>query len=195
MLYKELSIDNFLCFDHFDIQFAPGVSVVIGRNGAGKTTLIRAMVYSFYFMFTNDRSMGDDFLSAGNPDLKMRSIRYDEFHRWNDLNEVAADANFHGQILFQGERIEWDMYRRSTSGSGLNPSRYRPAYQKLMSLYRQYDELPLLAYFSDSFPHTLTNISSFAKMQMAANGTTLRNFGYYQWDNETAVWRYGKEDC
>ncbi len=192
MLYKELSIDNFLCFDHFDIQFAPGVSVVIGRNGAGKTTLIRAMVYSFYFMFTNDRSMGDDFLSAGNPDLKMRSIRYDEFHRWNDLNEVAADANFHGQILFQGERIEWDMYRRSTSGSGLNPSRYRPAYQKLMSLYRQYDELPLLAYFSDSFPHTLTNISSFAKMQMAANGTTLRNFGYYQWDNETAcveIWQ------
>ena len=69
MLYQKLSIDNFLCFDHFDIQFAPGVSIIIGRNGAGKTTLIRAMVYSLYFMFTNDRSMGDDFLSAGNPDL------------------------------------------------------------------------------------------------------------------------------
>lgn len=67
---SKLSIDNFLCFDHFDIQFAPSVSIIIGRNGAGKTTLIRAMVYSLYFMFTNDRSMGDDFLSAGNPDLK-----------------------------------------------------------------------------------------------------------------------------
>ena len=55
MLYQKLSIDNFLCFDHFDIQFAPGVSIIIGRNGAGKTTLIRAMVYSLYFMFTNDR--------------------------------------------------------------------------------------------------------------------------------------------
>ena len=41
MLYQKLSIDNFLCFDHFDIQFAPGVSIIIGRNGAGKTTLIR----------------------------------------------------------------------------------------------------------------------------------------------------------
>lgn len=192
MLYQKLSIDNFLCFDHFDIQFAPGVSIIIGRNGAGKTTLIRAMVYSLYFMFTNDRSMGDDFLSAGNPDLKMKSIKYDEFYRRKDSEDVTADANFHGQITFQGENIEWDMYRRSTSGSSLNPSRYKPAYQHLMQLYRKYDELPLLAYFSDSFPHTLTNISSFAKQQMAANGKTLRNFGYYQWDNETAcveIWQ------
>lgn len=192
MLYHKLSIDNFLCFDHFDIQFAPGVSIIIGRNGAGKTTLIRAMVYSLYFMFTNDRSMGDDFLSAGNPDLKMKSIKYDEFHRRKESEDVTADANFHGQITFQGENIEWDMYRRSTSGSSLNPSRYKPAYQHLMQLYRKYNELPLLAYFSDSFPHTLTNISSFAKQQMAANGKTLRNFGYYQWDNETAcveIWQ------
>ena len=192
MLYQKLSIDNFLCFDHFDIQFAPGVSIIIGRNGAGKTTLIRAMVYSLYFMFTNDRSMGDDFLSAGNPDLKMKSIKYDEFHRRKDSEDVTADANFHGQITFQGENIEWDMYRRSISGSSLNPSRYKPAYQHLMHLYRTYDELPLLAYFSDSFPHTLTNISSFAKQQMVASGKTLRNFGYYQWDNETAcveIWQ------
>ena len=44
MLYQKLVIDNFLCFDHFEMQFAPGVSIIIGRNGAGKTSLIRAMV-------------------------------------------------------------------------------------------------------------------------------------------------------
>lgn len=192
MLYKKLVIDNFLCFDHFDIQFAPGVSVIIGRNGAGKTSLIRALVYSLYFMFTNDRKMGDDFLSAGNPDLKMRSIRYDEFHRNKSTDDVAVDANFHGEIEFLGTLIAWDMYRRSTSGSALNPAKYKPAYQQLMHLYRENNELPLVAYFSDSFPHKLTNISSFAKQQMSANGNTLRNFGYYQWDNETAcvgIWQ------
>ena len=192
MLYQKLVIDNFLCFDHFEMQFAPGVSVIIGRNGAGKTSLIRAMVYSLYFMFTNDRSMGDDFLSAGNPDLKMRSINFDEFHRNNSTDDAAADANFHGEIEFLGELIAWDMYRRSTSGSALNPARYKPAYQQLMQLYRDNDELPLIAYFSDSFPHKLTNISQFAKQQMSANGKTLRNFGYYQWDNETAcveIWK------
>lgn len=192
MLYKKLVIDNFLCFDHFEMQFAPGVSVVIGRNGAGKSSLIRALVYSLYFMFTNDRSMGDDFLSAGNPDLKMRSIKFDEFHRNKSADDAASDANFHGEIEFLGKLIEWDMYRRSTGGSALNPARYRPAYQQLMQLYKENDELPLIAYFSDSFPHKLTNISQFAKQQMSANGMTLRNFGYYQWDNETAcveIWQ------
>ena len=171
MLYKKLVIDNFLCFDHFEMQFAPGVSVVIGRNGAGKSSLIRALVYSLYFMFTNDRSMGDDFLSAGNPDLKMRSIKFDEFHRNKSADDAASE---------------------STGGSALNPARYRPAYQQLMQLYKENDELPLIAYFSDSFPHKLTNISQFAKQQMSANGMTLRNFGYYQWDNETAcveIWQ------
>ena len=166
--------------------------VVIGRNGAGKSSLIRALVYSLYFMFTNDRSMGDDFLSAGNPDLKMRSIKFDEFHRNKSADDAASDANFHGEIEFLGKLIEWDMYRRSTGGSALNPARYRPAYQQLMQLYKENDELPLIAYFSDSFPHKLTNISQFAKQQMSANGMTLRNFGYYQWDNETAcveIWQ------
>ena len=192
MVYKKLIIDNFLCFEHFEMQFAPGVSVIIGRNGAGKTSLIRALVYSLYFMFTNDRSMGDDFLSAGNPDLKMRSIQFDEFHRNKSTDESAAAANFHGEIEFVGELIVWDMYRRSTNGSALYPARYKPAYQQLMHLYRKNDELPLVAYFSDSFPHKLTNISQFAKQQMSANGKTLRNFGYYQWDNETAcveIWQ------
>ena len=181
-----------MCFDHFEMQFAPGVSVIIGRNGAGKTSLIRALVYSLYFMFTNDRSMGDDFLSAGNPDLKMNSIKYDEFHRNNSTEESVTDANFHGEIFFQREQIEWDMYRRSTSGSALYPSRYNLAYKQLMHLYRKTGVLPLIAYFSDSFPHTLTNISPFAKQQMFANGKTLRNFGYYQWDNETScveIWQ------
>lgn len=192
MLYQKLAIDNFLCFDHFEIQFASGVSVIIGRNGAGKTSLIRALVYSLYFMFTNDRSMGNDFLSAGNPDLKMRSIKFDEFHRNKSTDDAASDANFHGEMKFLGEMIVWDMYRRSTSGSALNPARYKPAYQKLMQLYRKNGELPLIAYFSDSFPHKLTNISKFATQQILSNGKTLRNFGYYQWDNETAcveIWQ------
>lgn len=192
MLYKKLVIDKFLCFDHFEMQFAEGVSVIIGRNGAGKTSLIRALVYSLYFMFTSDHSMGDDFLAAGNPDLKMRSIEFGEFHRNKSTDDAASDANFHGEIEFMGELIAWDMYRRSTSGSALNPARYKHAYQQLMHLYRENNRLPLISYFSDSFPHKLTKISPFAKQQMSANGKTLRNFGYYQWDNETAcveIWQ------
>lgn len=186
MHYKKLTIDNFLCFKKFDISFAPGVSAIIGRNGAGKSSLLHAMVYSLYFMFTTDKSTGKDFLSAGNPDLKMRSLDYSEFHRDRSTDEPAPDANFHGEIDYCGNPIVWDMYRRSTSGSALYPSKYQEAYHEFMRTWRSGESLPVIAYFSDSFPHNLTNISQFAKQQIASNGSTLRNFGYYQWDNETA---------
>lgn len=58
MKYDKLIIDNFRCFKHFEVDFANEVSIIIGRNGAGKTSLIKAIVYSLYFMFTHDRSLG-----------------------------------------------------------------------------------------------------------------------------------------
>ena len=33
MLYQKLSIDNFLCFDHFDIQFAPLRPIIMDTLG------------------------------------------------------------------------------------------------------------------------------------------------------------------
>ena len=134
----------------------------LGRNGVGKTSLIKAIVYSLHFIFTNDKSMGDDFLSAGNPDLKMSSLSYDEFYREPGDASASVDANFHGEMMYGDKHIEWDMYRRSTSGSSLYPSKYLAAYHDFMNQYKENNILPVIAYFSDSFPHKESNVSSFA---------------------------------
>ncbi|MDR0895177.1 MAG: AAA family ATPase [Prevotellaceae bacterium] len=185
MEYKRLVVDNFRCFEHFEIDFARDVSIIIGKNGAGKTSLIKSIVYSLYFMFTSDRSSGNDFLAAGNPDLTMKSPDFSEFYR-NSTADKIGDVNLHGELELNGEILNWDMFRRSTPNSSLYPSKYKTAYQQFMALYRNNGQLPLVAYFSDSFPHRQTNISSFAKEEMRKGEQTLRNFGYYQWDNETA---------
>ena len=191
MKLKRLVIDNFRCFKHFDIKFAPDVSIIIGKNGAGKTSLISGIVYSLYFMFTNDRSAGNDFLSAGNPDLKMKSPRHSEFYR-NSAGDKIEDVNLHGEMELDGQMLYWDMYRPATPGSALYPSKYKEAYQQFIRQYRKSGHLPLIAYFSDSFPHRKTNLSSFAKEESGKGEQTLRNFGYYQWDNElacTTIWK------
>lgn len=185
MKYDKLIIDNFRCFKHFEVDFANEVSIIIGKNGAGKTSLIKAIVYSLYFMFTNDRSLGEDFLAAGNPDLKMKSPDFGEFYR-NASSDEIGDVNLHGEMELVGERLVWEMFLRSTSGSALYPSKYREAYYQLMASYRDKGQLPVIAYFSDSYPHRQTNISSFAKEEMRKGKQTLRNFGYYQWDSEIA---------
>ena len=134
MFLRRVKIDNYSCFKQFDVQLAEGINVIIGRNGAGKTSLIKSLVYLMNFMFTNDRSMGDHFLSAGNPDLKMTSIKQDEFYRFNANSEAVSYANFHGEMTFEGEDISWDMYKKSIFGASLYPSKYVDAYRKIMEM-------------------------------------------------------------
>lgn len=191
MYLQNITIDNFACFKHFDASLARQANVIIGRNGSGKTTLIRAIVYALNFIFTNDRLMGNDYLSAGNPDLKMSSVPMSDIYR-DVTSSVAPYVNFHGLMDFDGDLLEWDMYKKSVPGSSLYPSKYVNAYRKFMDVTKKNGYLPVLAYFSDSFPHKLTNISSFAKNEINNTEGILNNFGYYQWNNETScttIWQ------
>ena len=192
MYLTKVDITNFACFNHFEAEFAPGVNIVIGRNGSGKTSLIKGIKYVMNFIFTNDKSMGDKYLSAGNPDLLMSSIKSYEFFRNRADDSVELESNFHGEMLFEQEKLCWDMYKKSTSGAALYPSKYVNAYRRFMEISENSGRLPLLASFSDSFPHKMTNLSSFAKKEIDNADGILQNFGYYQWDSEnacTTIWQ------
>ncbi len=43
MRIEKLTLTNYRCFEHREIEFAPGFNVLIGENGAGKTTIIEAL--------------------------------------------------------------------------------------------------------------------------------------------------------
>ena len=111
MKLNALEIKNFRGFESYKIAFTPRTSIIIGRNGAGKSTLVDALKIALSFIFSNNKKLGKDFLSAGNP--------------------------------------------------------------------------PLIAYFSDSFPHKPTKQTQFA-IDSVRKDRIPRNFGYYQWDLETA---------
>ena len=52
--------------------------------------------------------------------------------------------------------------------------------------------MPILAYFSDSYPHKKINIGSYAK-EVLKNGNLSRAFGYYLWDAESncaEIWQH-----
>lgn len=125
MQLTHIDIENYVCFKHFRADFVPGVNVIIGRNGAGKTSLIHALVYAMNFMFTNDNSMGGNYLSSGNPDLKMNSVRTHEFYRNRAAGEAATDCSIKGRMLFEQMELNWDMYKKSTPGAALYPEEFR----------------------------------------------------------------------
>lgn len=177
-----LDIEYFRCFKQYHIDFAPGITVLIGKNGAGKSTLMDAMHKALSFVFKKDTKVKNDrTLSSGIP-----SLRVEPFNKKRDLirNEETGFAFPHISIkakaLFSDTTLDWEMYA-PTSTFKMQSSNYSSAFTTFMDIADREKRLPVLAFYSDSFPH----IESTKKK---ANKTldSLRNFGYYQWNEETA---------
>lgn len=182
MYLKKLHISNFRCFRDYTIEFAPGVTVLFGKNGSGKSTLIHAIHKALSFAFKNDKvEEGEITLASGFPSLRPNQYRKKEdLVRDEKSGFPLPDINIHAEADFLNANLKWDMYAL-TSTFALQPSKYKTAYQQLMSRIKETGTFPIFAYFSDSFPHISTKASTLSKVQLS-----LRNLGYLGWDDETA---------
>lgn len=182
MYLKKLHISNFRCFRNYTIEFAPGVTVLFGKNGSGKSTLIHAIHKALSFAFKNDKvEEGEITLASGFPSLRPNQYRKKEdLVRDEKSGFPLPDINIHAEADFLNANLQWDMYAL-TSTFALQPSKYKIAYQQLMSRIKETGTFPIFAYFSDSFPHISTKASTLSKVQLS-----LRNLGYLGWDDETA---------
>lgn len=182
MYLKKLHISNFRCFRDYTIEFAPGVTVLFGKNGSGKSTLIHAIHKALSFAFKNDKvEEGEITLASGFSSLKPNQYKKKEdIVRDEKSGFPLPDINIHAEADFQNANLKWDMYAL-TSTFALQSSKYKTAYQQLMSRIKETGTFPVFAYFSDSFPHISTKASTLSKTQLS-----LRNLGYLGWDDETA---------
>ena len=44
-MITNLQLKNFTAFTELDIDFSPGINIVIGENGTGKTLLLKAILH------------------------------------------------------------------------------------------------------------------------------------------------------
>ena len=186
MKLNSLEIKNLRCFESFKISFTPNTTIIIGRNGAGKSTLIDAIKIAISFIFSNNKQLGKDFLSAGNPSLNVNSFVDSDFRYDSEQGTTAVDASVKGIAHYNGTKLDWELYKRSTSGAALYSTKYKDAFSKFMNEWKEKGaDLPLIACFSDSFPHKATKQTTFA-INSILKDRIPRNFGYYQWNLDTA---------
>jgi predicted ATP-binding protein involved in virulence len=186
MNIKSLQIRNFRGFERYSVSFAPVTTIVIGRNGAGKSTLLDAIKMALSFIFASNKSLGNDILSAGNPSLNISSFADSDYRYDQNLGVTSADASISAQATYHGVALNWELYKRSTSNASLYTTKYKEAFQAFMHEWKDNQaKLPLIACFSDSFPHKPTKQTKFA-IDSILKDRIPRNFGYYQWDLETA---------
>lgn len=190
MILKHLDITNFRCLKEYHIDFYPGFNILIGRNGSGKSTVLHAIQKALSFIFSNDKSLGEAFLSAGVNNLNIRTFEPTDFHFDETSRNYALYASIHARGSFAQRDLNWTLYKRNAQNASLYPSRYKEDFNKVISRINEGAHYPLLAYYSDSYPHRNVKQMSQA-LKTIKNDRLPRNFGYYQWDDEsscTAIW-------
>lgn len=199
MYLKSLHIQNFRCFADYTIEFAPGVTVLFGKNGAGKTTLIHAMHKALSFMMHSEKvkakdpktkkqvPVGEKSIRSGNPYVSvegfslMGDVHYEGTKRSDYLMEISATAELNNQTP-----LEWAISAYAIN-CRLRPSEYKQAFQNLYDWHLSAKELPLLAYYSDSFPHVAMSISKDKKEQSKEAYHVKNNYpelGYTEWNSD-----------
>lgn len=190
MYLKNLHISNFRCFRNYTIEFAPGVTVLFGKNGSGKSTLIHAIHKALsMLMYTKNeyenvtvkgkrkkKLVGYKTITRNNPYLHTKGFANDDFNNLEDsFIEIASTADF-GPGLTD---VDWKMSAKANN-SKLRPTEFEDAYLAFYFWQENGGQLPLLAYISDGFPHKEDN----KKSQVKAKIRALRNFAYFDWDEE-----------
>lgn len=198
MRINKIEIRDFRCFKTFNCVFTPGVNVFIGHNGAGKTSLIHAIHKAVSFIFSNSRSLGTEFLSKGNSTLNIRSFKDGDY--WFDpvTREQSPYASIKAEAEYNATLLSWELYRRNQPNAALYQRHYKNAFNIFMREWKGNNApLPLLAYYSDSYPHKDVKTMQYA-LSIVNKDVMPRNFGYYQWDEEvscTTIWELRMCNC
>lgn len=185
MRLNSLSINNFRCFQSCKVEsFGSEVTIFIGKNGAGKTTLLNAIKKSLSFIFADYNELKS--ITNGVKGVKIHQFcSLDGYYNWNQLEytypiSIIADGGFQDSSLPQ-----WELTKKS-EGGGLSTSLYKNALVEFYQRYKSTSRYPLLAYYSDSFPHIGTRISPYAKRILNSGRPIPKAFGYYQWGEDTS---------
>ena len=198
MYLKKLNIRNFRCFGNYEIEFAPRVTVLFGKNGSGKSTLIHALHKALSFMMHSEKIkekdsktkkwkvVGEKSLRGGNPYVsvegysKTGEAHYNGVKRADYAIEIKAEANLDEQAP-----IEWAM-NVFYIDNRLRTSEYKDAFNQLYDWHKKTGERPLLAYYSDGYPH-YSNVAK-SKKENSKEAFLVKSFdesfGYTDWNTE-----------
>ncbi|MDN5552589.1 AAA family ATPase [Prevotella sp.] len=164
MYLKNLHISNFRCFPEYTIDFAPGVTVLFGKNGSGKTTLINAIHKALSFIMYSEKIKEKDPKTKRAKVVNVLSIRrnnpFVKVEGYSKMGDVSMEGAKPGDLTieigataeFDGNPISWAMSAYAIN-CRIRPSEYKHAFSRFYKWHEATGKYPLLAYYSDGYPH------------------------------------------
>lgn len=156
MWLKKITLNNFRCFEHLEIDLDLQLTVIIGENGAGKTAVLDGIATALSPIF--------NYLSSSNQRLTGRGFKDTDFRieswkgrggkeRWGSADYVQVIAEARNLVENQLVEVKWDNWKPSVAGK--TPSeKYGDAalktqLQLITDSYKTNDPLcpPVFAYY------------------------------------------------
>jgi len=195
MEIKEVKLNNYRNYKEFGITFGKHATIFIGKNGMGKTNLLAAMKQLMSFVFSRKRGEPQyQFISSS--DRNVVSFKGLDARYGKDSGDLDFDYHYPIHISMtasvpNNDSLSWEFFKE-TPASGIKDSLFRKAnFAFWHSYHNGSDELPVFAFFSDSYPHVNLQISKPVRAMLESGNPLPRNVAYYKWDDDkncTEIW-------
>lgn len=188
MYVKNIKLTNYRNFESLNgdlgLDFGRRTTLLIGKNGAGKTNLITALKQSLSFMFSkNQKGLHGNFIADS-----MQAIRSfettDATRKFNPLGRQNQIGQWPIKIettIDIGESINV-VFQRDDLSVGMREY-YSKAFVHFWEKYADLNDLPVIAFYSDSFPHEKVRAGKKIQDMLNSEFGISRPAGYYNWDD------------
>lgn len=195
MRINRVQLQNYRNYRKVSVDFGSEATIFIGKNGTGKTNLIKAIKQLLSFVFSRRKDEPQYGLISSSDrnviSFKPLDARYGKDEGEDEYNYHYPIANTLYATLGNNEQLDWTFEKDSLT-SGLNDSLYRKANLKFWKVYNNgKSELPVFAYFSDSYPHVNLQLPTTIKKLLESGNPLPRSSAYYKWDDDkncTEIW-------
>lgn len=112
MRLKKITLNNFRCFEHLEVDLHPRLTVIVGNNGTGKTAVLDGIAAGLTPVLT--------YLSSANQRLTGRGIKDSDFRMETRQGRNGKTrwgvADFAQVVVETHDGPQWDYWRPSSSG-------------------------------------------------------------------------------
>lgn len=187
MYVKNIKLTNYRNYDNLALDLSKRTTVFIGKNGAGKTNLISALKQSLSFIFSKNSKISQyDFVADSGQKVQsfettdsMRAKNPDGTQNQNGSWPIKIETIIDVE---RGDNTLNVVFERKSLSEGMKET-YSSASIRFWDIYKELDDLPVLAFYSDAFPHITTTIGKKIQDKLNSSFGISQNAGYYNWDD------------
>ena len=186
MYVKSIKLHNYRNYEELCLEFGKKATVLIGKNGMGKTNLINALKQSMSFIFTKSSQICQANFVANTMQKIWSFDTNDALRKFDPKTGLTGEGEYPVEIEAKVDIEEPEplkvIFRREDLSSGMKELYSREAI-RYWEKYNSLEDLPILAFYSDSFPHEKVKMGKKIQDLLNSKFGIAQSAGYYNWDD------------